>query len=165
MIASKFIAALGSRRWLPLTVLTLLLGGMASASAQISLDAPGAAGMPGGRGGHRQGPQQETRTAPVLAPLPPVKEPWPRLEAGAVLCKSRDDLVRYQTKGMAGPPPDCHGIRQRMAIQILDRDGLSHTHVVATDDAKQTGWTNAYLPVSPPPSATTATPPATPAHR
>jgi hypothetical protein len=105
----------------------------------------------------RRGPQQETTPHPqALLPLPSIKQPWPRLDAGAVLCKSRDDLLRYQTRS-PGPAPDCHVIRQRTAIQVLDRDGPSHTHVVATDDPKQTGWTDTYLPAEPPPSATTNT--------
>jgi hypothetical protein len=37
-----------------------------------------------------------------------------------------------------------------LVAQILDRDGPSRTHVVATDETKQTGWTNNYLPFEPP---------------
>jgi hypothetical protein len=119
--------------------------------------------MGSGRGGRHRNQQQNTQQAPALAPLPVVKEPWPRLDAGAILCKTRDDLARYQMRGVGGsettgPAPDCHLIRKLTPIQILDRDGPSHTHVVTTDDAKQTGWTNAYLTSEPPPSTATPTP-------
>jgi len=140
--------------------LILLLGFVASANAQMSLS-PIDPYMGAGRGGSRGESRQTGKPAPHIADLPPVKEPWPRLDTGAVLCRSRDDLLRYQARAVAssdgGAAPDCHAIRQRTPIQILDRDGPSHTHVVATGDAKQTGWTNAYLPATPPPSAAAGT--------
>ena len=121
--------------------------------------------MGGGRAGRPRSQQRNGQQAPALAPLPVVKLPWPRLESGALLCKTRDDLARYQMRAVAGPQtvaagpaPDCHLIRQLTPIQILDRDGPSHTHVVTTDDAKQTGWTNAYLTSEPPPATATPTP-------
>jgi hypothetical protein len=145
--------------------LILLAGGLTPANAQTGTGSPGTPQtgggmMGGGHGGRHRNQQQNGQPAPALAPLPVVKEPWPRLDSGAILCKSRDDLLRYQTGSGAastGPAPDCHVIRQRTAIQILDRDGPSRAHVVTTDDAKQTGWTNAYLSSEPPPSATTPT--------
>jgi hypothetical protein len=148
-------------RWSSLVMgLILPLGFLASAHAQISLT-PGDPFMGTGRGGRHGNAQENNKTSPHIADLPPVKEPWPRLDTGAVLCKSRDDLLRYQARAVAGsdagPAADCHAIRQRTPIQILDRDGLSRTHVVSTDDAKQTGWTNAYLPITPPPTASTGT--------
>ena len=132
--------------------LMLLLGAMASAHAQIS----------GGRG-HRQGDQQQQqqtpqKRSPAPTPLPPVPEIWPRLEDGAVICKSRDDLVKYQTQiansksATAGQASDCHTIRKQTGIQILDHDGSSRTQIVTTDASKETGWTNSYLPSTPPPS-------------
>ena len=75
------------------------------------------------------------------------------------MCKSRDDLVRYQTQiangasgATAGLAPDCHIIRKQTGIQILARDGPSRTQIVTTDQSKETGWTNSYLPSTPPPS-------------
>jgi hypothetical protein len=68
--------------------------------------------------------------------------------------KSRDDLLRCQTRA-SGLAPDCHNIRQRVAIQILERDRPPYTNVIATDDPKQTAWPDTHLPVSLPPSATT----------
>jgi hypothetical protein len=140
--------------------LMLLLGAMASAHAQIS----------GGRG-HRQGDQQQQRQertpqkrSPTPTPLPPVPEIWPRLEDGALICKSRDALARYQTQianiasaTTAGQAADCHTIRKQMGIQILDHDGSSRTQIVTTDESKETGWTNSYLPSTPPPSGAKST--------
>jgi hypothetical protein len=145
--------------------LILLVSGLTPANAQTGTGSPGTPPtgggmMGGGHGGRHRNQQQNGQPPPALAPLPVVKEPWPRLDSGAILCKSRDDLLRYQTGSGAvstGPAPDCHVIRQRTAIQILDRDGPSRAHVATTDDAKQTGWTNAYLASAPPPSATTPT--------
>jgi hypothetical protein len=129
--------------------LLLLFGAMASAHAQI-----------GGSHGRRQKNQQQTpqqSRAPTTAPALP--EIWPRLEDGALICKSRDDLVRYQTQianaasaTTAGQMPDCHTIRKQTGIQILDHDGPSRTQIVTTDESKETGWTNSYLPSTPPPS-------------
>jgi hypothetical protein len=136
--------------------LILLLGAVTSASAQMSLT-PDNPYLGNGRS-RRAAAEHNNQPPPQIADLPPVKEPWPRLDTGAVLCRSRDDLSRFQAQvmGGAGAAPDCHAIRQRTPIQIIERDGPSHTHVVAAADAKQTGWTNAYLP-STPPSSTTGT--------
>jgi hypothetical protein len=91
---------------------------------------------------------------PAAAPSPvaSVKDPWPRLDVGAVLCKSRDDLVSYQKRatGGSGPAPDCRIVATRTGVQILARDDPSHTHVALTDAPRQTGWTDVYLPAKPP---------------
>jgi hypothetical protein len=82
---------------------------------------------------------------------------WPRLEDGALICKARDDLIRYQTQigngastSAAGQASDCHTIRKQTGIQILARDGPSRTQIAMTDESKEIGWTNSYLPSTPP---------------
>ena len=126
--------------------LMLLLGATVSAHAQFG----------GGHGGRQKDQQQTPQKSQV--PTPDVPEIWPRLEDGALICKSRDDLVRYQTGNSAsatttaGQAPDCHTISKRTGIQILDHDGPSRTQIVTTDESKETGWTNSYLPSTPPPS-------------
>jgi len=147
-------AARPHHQWCRLTiVLMLLYGGMASSNAQ----------MGGGHGGRQKNQQQAPQQSAAPTPPTAVPEPWPRLDTGAILCKSRDDLVRHQMQIAAGPSvaapgptPDCGIIQKQTAIQILDRDGLSRTHVVLTDETKQTGWTDSYLPSTPPPSVATS---------
>ena len=131
----------------PAMALTLLLGATVSANAQL-----------GGGHGHRQKDQQQTpQKSQASTPQPAPPETWPRLEDGALICKSRDDLVKYQTANSAsataaGQAPDCHTISKQTGIQILDHDGPSRTQIVTTDESKETGWTNSYLPSTPPPS-------------
>ena len=129
--------------------LLLLLGAMASAHAQIG----------GGHGRGQQNQQQTPQQSPAPTAAPALPEIWPRLEDGALICKSRDHLVRYQTQiangasaTTAGQASDCHTIRKRTGIQILDHDGPSRTQIVTTDESKDTWWTNSYLPSTPPPS-------------
>jgi hypothetical protein len=108
-----------------------------------------------------QQPQPESRPAPIPTPTPKAApEPWPRLEVGALFCKSRDDLVKYQTKladgasaAVAGQALDCRVLRKQTGIKILDHDGPSRTQIVTTDAANETGWTNAYVPTTTPPVA------------
>jgi hypothetical protein len=112
----------------------------------------------GGGHGHRQTDQQQSpQNSQKPPPEPDVPEIWPRLENGALICKSRDDLVRYQTQlgngpsaTTAGEASGCHTIQKQTGIQILGRDGPSRTQIATTDDAKETGWTNSYLPSKPP---------------
>jgi hypothetical protein len=151
------------RQWyMPTIALIMLLIGVASANAQMIGGQIGGGPMGGGHGG-RQRNQQKT---PQPTPAPPspaaIPVPWPRLDSGTVLCKSRDDLISFQTRAAAassdsttGSAPDCLIIQTRTAIKILDRDGPSRSHVISTDSTKQTGWTNAYLPATPPAGVTT----------
>jgi hypothetical protein len=104
-------------------------------------------------------PQRTPQQSPAPTPTPAVPEPWPRLDAGALMCKSRDDLLRYQTQVADGASAatairtsDCRTIEKQTGIQILDSDGPSRTQIVTTDESKQTGLTNTYLPSTPPPS-------------
>src|SRR5689334_17648174 len=71
--------------------LLLLFGAMASAHGQI-----------GGSHGRRQNHQQQTPQQSPAPTTPFLPEIWPRLEEGALICKSRDDLVRYQTQTANG---------------------------------------------------------------
>jgi hypothetical protein len=138
------------RPWRGLAIsLLLLLGAMASAHAQIGR----------GHGGRQKDQQPTPQQSPAPTAPAAVPEPWPRLDAGALLCKSRDDLVRYQTQiadgasaATARQASGCHTIEKQTGIQILDNDGPSRTQIVTTDESKQTGWTNTYLPSTPPPS-------------
>jgi hypothetical protein len=163
-VGANDLAWLSARYLLSGLALTLLLSSVVPASAQMGgapIGNSGNAQTGGGHGGRQRHQQQPAQ--PAVAPTPTiVKEPWPRLDTGAVLCNSRDDLVRYQTPGTNDPndvaphqAAECQLIQQRTAIRILDRDGASRTHVVSTDAAQLTGWTNAYLPSTRPTSVAT----------
>ncbi len=138
--------------------LTLLLVGVASSNAQM-----GGGQMGGGHDGRQNHRQQATQQSAAPPPPTAVPEQWPRLDIGAILCKSRNDLFRRQMRiaagpgvAVSGPAPDCFVIQKQTGIQVLDRDGPSRTHVGLTDQAKQTGWTDTYLPPASPSSVATS---------
>jgi hypothetical protein len=93
--------------------------------------------------------------------LPDVKaQPlaWPRLDAGAVLCRSEGDLIRLAQRraGQAvDGPVDCQIIRLATAITIVQRSGPGRTEVKPSDSQPMDlGWTDAWLPDKAPISAT-----------
>jgi len=108
-----------------------------AASAQVILDAPGLIAKP-----------------KVAGPPPPRAQPtvWPRLDPGAVLCRTQDDLDRYaanmtaRVSGGEMQPADCRLISQATGIQILSRRGPASTQVKLTAPGDVTGWTNVWLP-------------------
>lgn len=135
-----------------------VIAGAASADAQIG----GYSRMPRmPTPQEQQQPKPQQQPTPTPSPIPKAApEPWPRLEPGALFCKSRDDLVKYQTRladgasaAVAGQALDCHVLRKQTGIKIVDHDGPSRTQVVTTDAAKETGWTNTYVPTTTPPVA------------
>jgi hypothetical protein len=92
------------------------------------------------------------------ATLPDVPAPpsaWPRLDPGAVLCRSEDDLLRRSAimRGEQAGPADCRPITTPTAIQIMHRAGPGRTEVQITG-RDLTGWTDAWLPATPPPGST-----------
>jgi len=101
-----------------------------------------------GSGGHR-GASQDSATP--AAPPPPAAIPdlWPRLDPGAVLCRTRGDLARYQARLVgdpdpdpSAPPPDCRRIQDRIQITILERHGPAQTKVTLSGGTPETGWTD-----------------------
>ncbi len=106
------------------------------ASAQVILDAPGLI------------PKK-------AAPLPPVRAlptVWPRLDPGAILCRTADDLERHaanmvaRVSGGSTMAADCRIIAQPTGIQIVSREGLGRTQVKLGPPGNQNGWTDAWLP-------------------
>jgi hypothetical protein len=98
-------------------------------------------------------------SAPGLMPkkpppsMPEVKRAasvWPRLERGALLCKTDADLRRYaaQHRGeRVDGPAACQRLHDTTAISVLQRAGLGMTQVRTTDPAAGgVGWTDSYLP-------------------
>jgi len=129
--------ALGRLRWI---VLCLAFALPASAAmAQISFDAPGFL------------PKKPKPEAPAVKAKPP---PWPRLDPGAVLCRTPEDLVRLAANRSGGPgggPANCRIISRPTAIEIVHRVGPGRTEVKVTGGTSgETGWTDAWLPAKPP---------------
>jgi hypothetical protein len=85
---------------------------------------------------------------------------WPRLDAGAVLCRSEADLSRLAAR-RSGQSVDgsveCQLIRGPTAISIVARKGPGRTEVQTTNpNAGGDGWTDAFLPDKGPSGSTSA---------
>jgi hypothetical protein len=142
----------------PAYVAALFAAGLlvAPASAQDLGSGPNAASGSGGRTHkHSQdqpaGGSQSAHHQPSITIRP---EPWPRLDPGAVLCRSADDLVRRSVLIRAqldgGPPAPtstaaCPLVRTPTPIEVVERHGLGQTQVRVKADGAL-GWTDVYLP-------------------
>jgi hypothetical protein len=91
------------------------------------------------------------RSAP-LAPVRPAPTVWPRLDPGAVLCNTVDDLELHaanmtaRVSGGRTMAADCRIIAQPTGIQIVTRQGQGRTLVKLNVAGDVTGWTDAWLP-------------------
>ena len=117
-------------------------------SNNANQDAPGRYQGPRGAGP----PAAERRSGPAL-PLPKLQDPWPRLDAGALLCGSEAALRQHQAAVAArlsgqdaSEPADCRIIRAMTPVTVLDRHGLSRTEVKLPGAPGSTGWTDAMIP-------------------
>ena len=96
--------------------------------------------------------------------LPDVKaQPlaWPRLDPGAVLCRTEADLDRLADRRRGESVTasvDCQVVRTTIGIAILQRKGPGKTEVKGSDlkGASTSGWTDAWLPDKAPAGATSA---------
>jgi hypothetical protein len=87
-------------------------------------------------------------------PPPPRAQPavWPRLDPGAVLCRTEDDLDRHaanmvaRVSGRTTQSTDCRIIDQPIGIQIVSRQGPGRTLVKLKGPSEETGWTDVWLP-------------------
>jgi hypothetical protein len=73
---------------------------------------------------------------------------WPRLDPGAVLCRTEDDLARLAANRSGGPgggAADCRIIREPLGVTVIQRRGPGLTQVQATRDGAL-GWTDVWLP-------------------
>jgi hypothetical protein len=79
---------------------------------------------------------------------------WPRLDRGAVICRSESDLSRLAARRRGESvdgPVDCQIVRATTGITIVQRQGPGMTEVQTNDpSAGGTGWTDAWLPDKPP---------------
>ena len=107
---------------------------------------------------HFDGGALLAKKKPIDPVLPEIKGPaatWPRLDRGAVLCRSEADLSRLSARrrGEAVDGPiDCQIIRGPTGITIVKREGPGLTQVQTNNpSAGGAGWTDAWLPNKPPP--------------
>jgi hypothetical protein len=76
---------------------------------------------------------------------------WPRLDPGAVLCRTEADLnklgARRRGETVDGTI-DCQIVRAATAISIMQRSGPGRTEVKTSDPKVDavSGWTDAWLP-------------------
>jgi hypothetical protein len=124
------------RRSIPF-LLVLLCGTPFAAAQNVMLNAPGL--LP---------PKKDA------GPPPPRAQPlvWPRLDAGAILCRTADDLDRHASNMIARvgggdiQSADCHAIAQPTGVQIVSREGPGKTQVRLNGSGNTTGWTDVWLP-------------------
>lgn len=87
---------------------------------------------------------------PGLPEVRPQPLAWPRLDPGAVLCRTETDLDRLAERRhgqVVEGPVDCQVIHNPTAVAILQRNGPGRTEVkVSAAPAGDTGWTDAWLP-------------------
>ena len=88
---------------------------------------------------------------PTLAPTRGIS--GPRLEPGAVLCRTEDDLQRRavvnarRVEGDADPGnplENCKLLNQEAGVEVVDKHGLGRTEVKLKPTG-ETGWTDAYV--------------------
>jgi hypothetical protein len=85
-------------------------------------------------------------------------EHWPWLEPGTVVCHTQDELDRYRASvaarldGQSAPSlvAECRRLTRRTPIDIADRHGPATTEIHLYNDAKQTAWTDVWLPAQRP---------------
>ena len=129
---------LALRPWWSVLIAVVLLCAALPASAQITLDAPGFL------------PKKPAAPPPSTTRAPPAV--WPRLDPGAVLCRTEDDLDRHalnmtaRVSGTATQTTDCRIIARPTGIQILSRQGPGRTQVKLSAQGDVTGWTDVWLP-------------------
>ena len=129
---------LALRPWWSIPVALVVACLTTPVSAQVILDAPGLLG------------QKKAPPPPPAPRAPPTV--WPRLDPGAVLCNTEDDLERHaenmtaRVSGGTTQSTDCHLIARPTGIQIISRQGPGRTQVRLSTPGEPTGWTDVWLP-------------------
>jgi hypothetical protein len=87
------------------------------------------------------------------APVASRPDVWPRLDPGAIFCKTEADLQRLAAfrRGEQVERPNCQLIHTPTAIAIVRRAGPGRTEVSLTDKNGLDGWTDVWLPERVPP--------------
>ena len=131
------------RRRVSLLLAVTIAAAPAALAQNVFLNAPGLIGPKKAP----PPPQPRTRATTV----------WPRLDPGAVLCRTADDLDRHaanmvaRVSGGDTEAADCQIVSQPTGIQIVSREGLGRTQVKLSTPDNQTGWTDVWLPDKAPP--------------
>jgi len=91
------------------------------------------------------------KPGPGLPDVKPRPLAWPRLDPGAVLCRTKDDLEKLTARRSGGTVTgmiDCQIIRAATAISILHRESLGRVEVQISGAGPNSvsGWTDAWLP-------------------
>ena len=104
----------------------------------------------GRRGDRGNGPEQAA--APLNVPVA-TKPPRVRLEPGALLCRTEEDLQGHQAAVAARldghptqEPGGCHRLSAITAVSVVERHGPARTEVRLPDPAETVGWTDAVVP-------------------
>ena len=145
-----------------LGVLALSAGALAQSASGLSPSAqalggnsaPGGVGAPGGSSGFgRHGDAGSSQSGPEAMPeLKPIVAPRQRLDVGALLCHTEEQLKQHQAairarlEGRSAPEPGgCHIVAETIAVAVLRRDGQALTQVQIAGDAPVVGWTDAVV--------------------
>ncbi len=140
-----------------LRLLALAALGVAAAGAASAQSPPLPGPLPPDGGAARRGAPPPPRNS-GLGLSTAARVPWPRLEAGSVVCRTREDLrlhaeiVQAQADGTPyqGAAPQCRILDLPMAIDIVTRESPAATQVRLKDPAATTAWTDTWLPGTPP---------------
>ena len=124
----------------------LAVPGLAAAQSSGSMFAPG---------GMRFGETPSTRAKPKsTAPQGPTLKPDPRqrLDAGALLCRTEEDLQQHEAAvsarldGKDAPEPvGCRPVRFMTPVGVISRHGPARTQVRVPGPPEQIGWTDAVV--------------------
>ncbi len=106
----------------------------------------------------RQQHRGASSAQPKQAPLPEIKvtpQPWPRLDPGAVFCRTAEDFRQHlafvsarldgNRSGYA-EAAGCRVIRAPTPVAVLAREAPGRTQIQISGAAGETGWTDAFLP-------------------
>lgn len=129
-----------------------------TATLLAAAPAPAFAQVLGGRGQAQRIPQSSG--PPPNSPTSRGSEAWPRLDPGALFCRSLEDLNRHhaaveaQNAGTADAPAlsrNCRLVSSKTPVEVVARRGLGRTQVKLSvagpvGAAGDTGWTDAWLP-------------------
>lgn len=127
-----------------------------SASPAVQGDLGTGEPQPGG-GARHPGDHSNRHARPAgaapkrLTELKPQVDPWPRLDAGATICRSLPDLqqlARLQRNHdeASGVHPSCSIVTAMMPVSIISRVGPGATEVQIDGPQRDVAWTNAWLP-------------------